>query len=162
MKNKNILILYRILPVLLGCVCLNACQSSSPAEERRANVLRFISYLKENNEQKIYETSYHTNWQNNITNASLRKQWVKATADMIAKYGIPPESKWQTRPDPSGAINVIIPLFAGRDTSTRLRESKLVVSFPPENISAKVFAFNLSNQYDYNDRPFMAPPSNGE
>jgi hypothetical protein len=161
MNHKSNLILYKTLLVLLGCISLNACHSNSPAEERRENLLKFISYLKENNQQKIYEISYHHNVQNNITNASLRKQWVKAAADMLAKYGIPPESKWQTKSEPSGAVSVIIPLFSGRDTLTHFKESKLVISFPPENISTKVFAFNLFNDYDYGDGPLQAPPSTG-
>jgi len=57
-----------------------------------------------------------------------------------------------------GTYSLNIPIFSGKDATSRLLESVLVFQFPPPNVSYKVYDFRLENKYELIDGPILAPP----
>ncbi len=143
------------LTIILWCVIFCSCSG----QKKDKYVDTVLQCFKTNNEQKLYEISYHINeGSNGIANDAYRKQYVRVVSGLIAKYGIPPKNKWYVKQGPARTYSLNIPIFSGKDTTSRLLESILVLQFPPPNVSYKVFDFSLNNKYELNDEPILAPP----
>jgi hypothetical protein len=152
-----------VLPLLFNLFLLTtmlqlSCTGQDSASERDRNVLKFLALLKDNNEGAIYDISYHVNYRNNITDEALRKQYVRAAAELINKYGIPPKDKWTTRKESSGAFVITIPFFKGNDTASRLTECSVTIDCPPEPVSHKPFDFVLWETRKEPNQDLTAPP----
>lgn len=145
-----------ILTIILSCVTFCYCSG----QEKDKYVDTVLQCFKANNEQKLYEISYHINERSNgITNDAYRKQYVRTVSERIAKYGIPPKDKWYVKQGAAGSYSLNIPIFSGQDATSHLLESVLVLQFPPPNVSYKVYDFRLNNKYELKDEPILAPPA---
>jgi hypothetical protein len=103
--------------------------------------------LKANDQQKIYEISYHVDTRNYITDSSLRKQYVKYASENLKKYRIAPRIKWFTEQIPGGASWLYIPLFAESDTTAI--QATITLRFPPAVVSNKVYDFRIEKTLDF-------------
>jgi hypothetical protein len=146
------LFFFSILAIVL---LMDSALLSCSAQTKEENIKEFLSGLKENNEQKIYDISYHVDSKNNITYDDLRKQYVAVASRVINKYGLSPKSKWYIEQLPGGTSTVNIPLFSGNDTTA---QSTLILSFPPAGVSNKVYNFRVESRSPSTDRTLFAPP----
>src|SRR5579871_2592954 len=98
------------------------------AQSREENIRVFLKYLKENDQQKIYDISYHVDSKSKIImNAETRKGNVAIASKGINKYGLSPREKWYTTQIYGGVSELHIPLFDANDTTAQMT---IILSFP--------------------------------
>jgi hypothetical protein len=140
MKSRTRLILLHLL--LLG---IFSCQD--PGDDfgsgRRKAVEQFVQYLKENNEQGVYQVTYHGDLPDNITNEELRRRDVQKASEIIRRYGLPAERLWEFRVDtsnPATPYSVLIPLLRKSNTE----QAHIYIAFPPAGVSEKISRYTIT------------------
>jgi hypothetical protein len=129
-----------LLPLWMVLLLVTSCVSFCAAQSKEENVKEFLTCLKANKEQKIYDISFHVNRKNYITDNELRKRYVAMASEALNKYLISPERMWDSLTFPDQSRTLFIPLIAGRDSAVR---ANIVLSFPPATISDKVYDFQI-------------------
>ena len=142
------------LPLSVLLLFAAGVQLSCRAYSREENIREFLQCLKENDQQKIYDISYHDDTRNGITDNDVRKGRVSSASRAIKKYGLSPQSKWHTEQIYGGSSELSIPLFAGNDTTVRYT---IFLYFPPPAVSNKVFNFDVNSGMERNNSPLLAP-----
>jgi hypothetical protein len=128
---------------------------SSAAQSKEENIQVFLKHLKENDQQKIYDISYHVDSRSNfIMNAEMRKFNVAMASKGINKYGLSPRGKWYTTQIYGGASELNIPLFNANDTTAQMT---ITLSFPPAAVSNKVYNLNVDVALKHTNRAFESP-----
>lgn len=138
MKSKTRLILL----LLIG---IASCQDPSDdfGSGRRKAVEQFVQYLKENNEQGVYQVTYHGDLPDNITNEELRRRDVQKASEIIRRYGLPSERLWEFRVDTSNhatPYSVFIPLLRKSNTE----QAHIYIAFPPAGVSDKISRYTVT------------------
>jgi hypothetical protein len=129
--------------------------STCAAQSREESTKEFLGYLKANNEQKVYDISYHVDAKNYITDNALRKQYVAYASECLNKYRLSPRTRWYTEEISGGASWLYIPLFAGNDTTTV--QATITLRFPPPAISNRVYNFTIVKKDNQPKGVIMAP-----
>jgi hypothetical protein len=132
-------------------------------KEKQKQVEQFVSYLKDNNQQAIYDICFHASSGFHITNEAMRIRYVKSASDLIHKYGLTPKSKWIFTSDDYHHLYsyvVEIPLSINPDSSAALHliKASIMIYFPPEQISNLIFEFNIFSKTNFNGT--VEPPRN--
>lgn len=135
MKNY---LLGLLLVTAFACPCAAQTREAN-AREFPATVNEFLTCLKANDQQKIYDISYHVTARNYITDSVLRRQYVETASKALNQYPISPRSMWWSEKLPDGSSTLTIPLISGIDSADR---AEIVLRFPPEAVSNKVYNFN--------------------
>ena len=124
-------------------------------KEKQKQVEQFVLYLKDNNQQAIYDMCFHDPSGFHITDESQRIRYVRNASVLIHKYGLPPKSKWIFTSDVYKHLFsyvVEIPLFIKQDSSTvnHLTKASFMIYFPPEQISNLTFNFDIDEKTNFN------------
>ncbi len=138
--------------ILLFILLAQTVAAQSPAiPEKLKQFDKFVHYLKENDQQAIYDMSFHTP-STNISDAWSRKSLVKLASELIAKYGLPPKKDWVYNYNVhnyfdrfSVKINFVIPVDTVSER--RLVAAYILIAFPPEQISDSIYQFKVENKY---------------
>ncbi|RZK01396.1 MAG: hypothetical protein EOO46_20435 [Flavobacterium sp.] len=118
---------------------------------KRERAERFVKLLEKNDQQGVYEISYHVDYRSEITDEGHRKMMVNAAHTLIKRYGLPPMDRWliqKTQEREIGGYFVTIPLFSGFDSVHRVKKASIVIQFPPEQISDKVYHFRVDTEVE--------------
>lgn len=139
--SMNRIVCFILLPVLL-LAGLTSCQDPGDdfGSNRREAVKQFVQYLKENNEQGVYQMTYHGDMPDNITNEELRRRDVRRAAELISRYGLPAQHLWRYTVDTNNKLapySVTIPLLKKSNTE----QAGIYIAFPPEEVSDKISHF---------------------
>ena len=143
--------------MFLGLVFISCSQQLSNKDRIYKVTDIFLKYIKEGNEQQVYDMAYHVDYPNNITSPNKRKDMVEKVSDLINKFGLPSHDKWifkRTALD----YEVHIPISNYNDTNTVLKNVEIIISFPPPKVSNKIFDFDFDGDLDTSKlKPVMAP-----
>lgn len=86
---------------------------------------------------------------------------VNEASKLIRQFGLPAEDKWIIKHDPGNNFErlvIIIPLFKGHDTASGLKEANILLTFPPAEISDKIYQYEVNTEYDPDDsQPVLGP-----
>lgn len=140
--NSSIRLTLLLVLLLLG---VTSCQDPTDdfGSGRREAVEQFVQYLKENNEQGVYEMTWHGDLPDNITNEELRRRDVQRAAEVIRRYGLPAERLWVYRVDPSNKTtpySVTIPLLK----KSNAEQVRIFIAFPPAEVSDKISRYTIT------------------
>ena len=141
--------------ILTTLTCCVEPRSKKNLKEKDAE--KFVELLKKNDQKGVYDLCYHSNYRDNITDESTRTMYVKSAYELIDKYGIPHKDKWIFHHDPNDKFDrytITIPLFSGFDISNSLKSAEIIISFPPEQISDKIYRYEVKAEYDYKKQVF--------
>ena len=110
----------------------------------------FVVCLKNNTPDKILEYTY-PDVDQKIYDKEFRETTVNNAFKLINKYGLPPKRKWKIHYDPKNnyeRLEIKITLFKGYDSTNYIRQSEIVILFPPPQISDKIYSYDIQNIYD--------------
>ena len=137
--------------VLLLLTALSNCGGRfSEKDQQLSQVIEFVHSLRTNNGKAIYEQAYHANSIENITDSNSRKFEVGKAFKLIQKYGLPPTDKWLYTYNPNTKFDrhqFRIPLFDGLDSTSKLLHAAILISFPPKEISKKIYSYEIETEY---------------
>jgi len=146
----------RLIYFLLTVVMCQTCFGQKDSiRQKQMQIDKFVRYLKENNQQAIYDMTYHTPG-GFLSSTSNRTQIVKEASELIGKYGLPPQKKWLYTYDVHNSFerfSIEIPLLTHLDSTSKFRMNyaALYIAFPPEEISSHIFEFKIKKTYDLKD-----------
>lgn len=134
-----------------------ACGQSNQIKDKEKQVEQFLSYLKDNNQQAIYDMCFHVSSGYNITKDNMRIHYVRAASELIQQYGLPPKSQWIFTSDVNSHLYsyvVEIPLPIKPDTSSakHLVKASFLIYFPPEQFSNLIFDFNIMEETNFHGK----------
>jgi hypothetical protein len=157
MKNYYCLFL---LSFFLQMAVTSCTEHKDELTSKQEQAKRFIDLLEKNDQDGIYDISYHVDYRNSITDESHRKMMVNAAHTLIKRYGLPPMGRWliqKTREREIGGYFVTIPLFSGFDSVHKVKKAAIVIQFPPERISDKACDFRVDTEIEplVFDKPFF-------
>jgi len=144
-KMKNIFRIYIIIIFLFACNRLDPF-----VESRMETAEKFVGCLKNNTPDRILEYS-DPNVDHKIYDKESREHTVNNAFKLINKYGLPPKRKWKINYDPKNnyeRLEIKIILFTGYDSTNYIRQSEIVIIFPPPQISDKIYLYDIQNVYD--------------
>jgi len=142
----------KLFPILPFIFLVQFAPAQTPAiPEKIKQFDKFVHYLQENDQQAIYDMSFHTP-STNISDDWNRKGLVKEASELIARYGLPPKKDWVYNYNVhnyfnrfSVTINFVIPV----DTISerRLVSAYILIAFPPEQISDSIYQFKVEHKF---------------
>jgi hypothetical protein len=125
------------------------CSCCFPQQGRQLHeTVKFVNFLKENQQQAVFDNTYHVDF--NVTDSENRKFYVNKAAKLIARYGLPATDKWLYSYNPTNVFDRYqfrIRLFDGFDSTTKLLHAAIIVSFPPPEISYKIYSYEIETKY---------------
>jgi hypothetical protein len=152
-------IMRQIITFLLVLTMLTSCKGQDSFVETRLKTAdKFVECLKNNASDKILDYSY-PDVDHKISNKESRDFYVNKAFKFIKKFGLPKQDKWIIKYDPQNNFErlvITIPLFKGYDTVFNLLRADIVLTFPPPQISDKIYTYNIDD--DYKMKPLIAPP----
>ncbi|MBN8675572.1 MAG: hypothetical protein J0L56_15685 [Chitinophagales bacterium] len=135
---------------LLALTMLPSCKGQdSFVETRLKTAEKFIECLKNNSSDKILDYSY-PDIDDKISDKESRDFYVNKAYNFIKRFGLPTKDKWIVKYDPQNNFErliIIIPLFKGYDTVFNLLRADIVLTFPPPQISDKVYTYIIDDDY---------------
>lgn len=120
---------------------------------------KFVECLKNNQPDNIIQYTY-SGVSENIDDKESRDFQVEYASIFIKKYGLPSKDKWVINFNPNNNFErliITIPLFNGYDSSTHLMQSNIVLTFPPHQISDKIYRYETENKFNMDKIPLSAP-----
>jgi hypothetical protein len=138
------------ITITLILIVLISCDThDSFIESRLKTAEKFIDCLKNNMPDKMMEYCYP-----DIINYSETKEMraakVKSASEIISKFGLPSKKTWIIKYDPQNNFErlvITIPFFEGLDTALNLAKAKIIVAFPPYQISDKVYKYEIETPF---------------
>jgi hypothetical protein len=151
-------------PIIYILILLNffSCSVKDHFIESRLKIAdKFINCLKSNTPEKILDYTYH-NVDDKINDAESREFYVRKAYKFIEKFGVPPKNKWIIKYDPENNFDrllITIPLFKGYDSAFNLLQAGIIIVFPPQQISNKIYRYEIEAEYKVT--PTIAPRQAG-
>ena len=143
--------------IILLILFLASCKDKEPFVQSRLKTAdKFLECLKQNRPNYILDYTYH-DVDYKISEKQAREFYVDKASQFIKKFGLPPKEKWIVNYDPKNNFErliITIPLFKGYDTAFRLLKASLVLTFPPPQISSKIYRYDIDAEYE----PFVVVP----
>ena len=143
---------------LLLLTMLTSCKGQDSFVETRLKTAdKFVECLKHNTPDKILDYTY-PDVDHKISDKESRDFYVNKAFKFIKKFGLPTKDKWIIKYDPQNNFErlvITIPLFKGYDTVFNLLKADIVLTFPPPQISDKIYTYNIDD--DYKMKPLIAP-----
>jgi hypothetical protein len=131
-----------------------SCGQSSSIKEKQLQVDKFVNYLKNNDQQAIYDMCFHDSIFPNITRQGWRSGSVREAYDLIKKYGLPAKASWRFTDENNYLVSykVEIPLLTVPDNSSGVNflYISIIIIFPPERISRLICNFEINKESDHN------------
>ena len=141
----------QIIGVLLIFTALFSCNGQdSFVKSRLKTADSFIECLSNNTPDKILAFTYHTDADDNINNKESREFHISKAYKFIKKFGLPSKDKWIIKYDPENNFQrlvITIPIFNGYDSTFNLIKAGIVLTFPPPQISDKIYRYEIADQY---------------
>jgi hypothetical protein len=129
-------------------------------EARLKTADKFIECLANNTPDKILDYTY-PDVDHKINDKESRDFYVNKASKFIKKFGLPPKDKWTIKYDPQNNFErllITIPIFKGYDSTFNLLQADIVISFPPPQISDKIYHYEIEDKYDIKQtKPLLAP-----
>jgi hypothetical protein len=130
-----------------------SCGQPGSIKEKQAQIDKFVEYLKNNDQQAIYDMCFHDKSCTNIFDNEYRIEQVRDAYKLIKKYGLPPKSKWHYIVANNYLVSyeVEIPLLTVPDNSSGINilYTSIMIIFPPEQISRMICNFKIYSETDH-------------
>ena len=137
--------------VLLLLTALSNCgERFSEKSQQLSLAIEFVHSLRTDNDKAIYDQVYHASFVENISDSNSRKFEVEKAFKLIQKYGLPPTDTWLYTYNPNTKFDRYqfrIPLFDGLDSTSKLLHAAILISFPPSEISKKIYSYEIETEY---------------
>jgi hypothetical protein len=133
--------------LLLLVLSIGGCHLSEQGRQLDETI-KFINFLKENQQQAVFDNTYHADF--NVADSENRTFYVNKAAKLIQRYGLPPTVKWLYSYNPNNIFDRYqfrIRLFDGFDSTSKLLHAAIIVSFPPPEISSKIYSYEIETKY---------------
>ena len=137
-----------IFLVLLSLSLFSCRVQESFTESRLVTAAKIIECLKDNQSDKLLDYTYEGS--NNIDDKESRDFQVNKASKFIRKFGVPDRSKWKVKHDPNNNFDrllINIPLFTGYDSTFNLLNAEIIIAFPPQQISDKMYRLEIVDKY---------------
>lgn len=152
---RRIIAIVSILTIFTSCKAQN-----SFVETRLKTADKFIECLADNTPDKILEYTY-PDVDHKINIKESRDFYVSKAFMFIKKFGLPPKDKWIIKHDPKNDFErllITIPIFKGYDSTLNLLQADIIITFPPPQVSDKIYHYEIADKYDITQtKPLLAP-----
>jgi hypothetical protein len=129
---------------------------SGNIKDKQFQVVKLVNYLKNNDQQGVYDMCFHDSYFPNIIRQGWRTESVREASDLIKKYGLPPKSTWRYTDENNYLVSykVEIPLLTKPDNSSGVNflYISIIIIFPPERISRLICNFEINKESDHNTK----------
>lgn len=131
----------------------NGCASQQSDKDRMyKEVEKLISLLKENKPKQVFEMTYPVDRDNRIVPLENKLHEIEEISKLLNRCGVPTKDKWIYTYEPDNVLQRFrfrIPLSIQSDSSSKYKTASLQISFPPPEISNKIFEYVLDAEYDH-------------
>lgn len=149
----------QLINILLILTILPACKAQDAFIEARLNTAKkFVECLANNTPEKILNYTY-SGIDDKIDEKESRDFYVNKAYKFIKKFGLPTKDKWDIKYDPKNNFErlvIKIPLFKGYDTTFNLLKADIILTFPPPQISDKIYRYEIADEYEI--KPTISAP----